>query len=199
MNQPRNRKGQFVSYLPVAKFYLFVLICLILGGWYVSKKESLLAFVDSFRPVQEMVSPEATSSSTFAERYWTEIANIDRYLAKKKSPVAGLGKDFYEAGHTYGIDPLLLVAVSMAKSTGGKFTPGNFNHMGWFSGKVGFASFSDCIWTVANRIAHLSYYRKFRQTKEVKDFAIAYNAPYYKSYLVKLNHFIGEMKVEGIK
>jgi hypothetical protein len=57
---------------------------------------------------------------------------IDLYLRQRKSPLAGFGSKFIQVGQKYGIDPLLLVAISGAESSFGKEVKGGtFNPFGW--------------------------------------------------------------------
>ena len=44
-------------------------------------------------------------------------ADIDEYLARRGSPLAGFGLEFALAGYRYGLNPFLLVAVAGAEST----------------------------------------------------------------------------------
>jgi hypothetical protein len=82
----------------------------------------------------------ATSSGITAEQ-------INRYLSRQGSPLAGLGNVFVSAGKRYGVDPALLVAISGAESSLGKndFRPNNpFGYMGG-----GFSTLGQGINTVA--------------------------------------------------
>jgi cell wall-associated NlpC family hydrolase len=53
---------------------------------------------------------------------------IDAYLRKQGSPLAGLGGAFAQAGTQYGVDPRLMVAISGAESSLGKYGPSQSIH-----------------------------------------------------------------------
>jgi hypothetical protein len=191
---------------PIARFYLIVIFALTIGGIYANHKKDILGFVVQFQPIQELVSPLPVAYSTYAEKKDTTITIIDRYLESKNSPLFGQGKAFYEAAVVYNLDPHLLVAVAGVESTWGKYIKqgrvkreGSFNPFGWNHGYTCFASWSDAIWQVARKIANLPSYKTFRQTKKIRDFALAYNFPYAKSYEKKLTIFINELKAEELK
>jgi RHS repeat-associated protein len=57
---------------------------------------------------------------------------IDNYLASKKSPMAGMGEDFYVEGFKNNVDPRLIVAISGAETTFANFiTRGQYNAWNW--------------------------------------------------------------------
>jgi hypothetical protein len=72
---------------------------------------------------------------------------IDAYLRKQGSPLAGQGQRFVKAGKRHGFDPLLLVAISGAESSFGKRAK-NFNPFGW-GPHIPFKSWGQAIDTVA--------------------------------------------------
>jgi hypothetical protein len=72
---------------------------------------------------------------------------IDAYLRKQGSPLAGQGQRFVNAGKRHGFDPLLLVAISGAESSFGKNAK-NFNPFGW-GPHIPFKSWGQAIDTVA--------------------------------------------------
>ena len=45
---------------------------------------------------------------------------IDNYLARKRSPMVGLGEAYVRAGDKFGVDPFLMVAISGKESSFGK-------------------------------------------------------------------------------
>lgn len=74
---------------------------------------------------------------------------IDRYLKRRGSPMAGLGAVFVQAGKRNGVDPRLLVAISGAESDFGRnIKPGTNNPFGW-GPHIPFGSFGEAIDTVA--------------------------------------------------
>jgi hypothetical protein len=69
-------------------------------------------------------------------------AQIDEFLKKQSSPLAGLGNVFAAAGQKYGVDPRLVVAISGAESSFGKHLFGANNGWGWGPGRE-FGSFQE--------------------------------------------------------
>jgi len=89
-------------------------------------------------------------------------ANINKYLATKGSPLAGLGNTFVTAGAQYGVDPRLLVAISGAESSFGKNLLGSYNAWGWGPGK-NFPNFKTAINSVASGLSS-GYIKQGRTT-----------------------------------
>lgn len=56
---------------------------------------------------------------------------IDNYLRKKGSPLAGYGRTFVQAGQKYGVDPRVIVAISGGESSFGKYGPAQRIHNAW--------------------------------------------------------------------
>jgi cell wall-associated NlpC family hydrolase len=73
---------------------------------------------------------------------------INQYLKRQGSPLAGYGNAFVRAGRNYGVSPALLVAISGAESSFGKINSGSNNPFGWGPG-IDFPSWQDAIQTVA--------------------------------------------------
>jgi len=59
-------------------------------------------------------------------------AQIDEYLARKSSPMAGMGSVFAGSGRDYDIDPRLVVAIAGAETTFGKHQCADNNAWNWF-------------------------------------------------------------------
>lgn len=57
---------------------------------------------------------------------------IDRFLQRQGSPMAGTGRFFAKAGRRYGVDPRLMVAITGAESHFGRnLGSGSYNPFGW--------------------------------------------------------------------
>lgn len=72
---------------------------------------------------------------------------LDSYLKGKKSPLAGFGSIFVATGKKYGVDPRLVVGISGAESSFGKYIYGANNAWGWGPG-IPFGSWEEAIATV---------------------------------------------------
>src|SRR5262245_60826532 len=59
-------------------------------------------------------------------------ARLDAYLAKKHSPLKGIGGSLVSDANAYGVDPRLVVAISGAETTFGKAVCGEHNAWNWF-------------------------------------------------------------------
>jgi hypothetical protein len=86
---------------------------------------------------------------------------LDAYLRRKGSPLAGQGATFIQAGRRYGVSPALLVAISGAESSFGKISSGSHNPFGWGPG-IDFPSWAAGIVAVAKglRSGYLDQGRK---------------------------------------
>lgn len=60
------------------------------------------------------------------------VDQIDAYLTKRRSRMAGIGADFSRAGQTYDVDPRLLIAISGAETTFGRHLCAANNAWNWF-------------------------------------------------------------------
>lgn len=100
------------------------------------------------------------NSSTGTGKVLSEInaedsrtALIDKFLAKNRSPMIGLGSTFVEAADKYGLDWRLLPAIAFQESNLGKRAPaGTYNPFGWAiypGSKEGFNSWTEAINLVA--------------------------------------------------
>ncbi len=58
-------------------------------------------------------------------------ARINSYLAARRSPLAGHGADFVRWGRRYGVDPMLMVAISGAETSFGTYGPSQRIHNAW--------------------------------------------------------------------
>lgn len=75
-----------------------------------------------------------------------EVQQIDAFLHKNGSPMAGLGNVFVAAGKKYGVDPRLVVGIAGAESSLGKYAYRPYNAWGW-GGRAGhsFGSWEESI------------------------------------------------------
>jgi hypothetical protein len=115
------------------------------------------------------------------------INQVEDFFVKTNSPFKKYAKDFIEVADKYQMDWKLLPVISMVESTGGK----NYilNGFGWGSDRIDFGSDVDDIDGVAGKINSLSYYQKYKKTGLLRDFAMAYNYPYWEKYQSKLIYF----------
>ena len=60
---------------------------------------------------------------------------IDGYLTRKKSPLAGLGESFSTYGRDYNVDPRLIVAIAGAETTFASRVCVEKNAWNWFYGR----------------------------------------------------------------
>ena len=199
----RPRKSDYYSgWWIVWAIIISALLCLLVKGIYKQKniqEEDFMKYVATKVDKYGFLLPISQNYVFANERADTTSSIINRLLAKYNSPMEGQGDNFVEAGWKYGIDPILLFAITGAESTFGKNAPPNFNVMGWDHGKTAFNSYRDCIFTVASKIATLPYYKEFREKKTIVSFARSYNRPYWASYVGKLQWFIEEFKNEEMK
>lgn len=60
------------------------------------------------------------------------VEEIDSYLRKKHSPLAGLGQVFIDKGREYGVDPRLVIAIAGAETNFGTELCADYNAWNWF-------------------------------------------------------------------
>jgi hypothetical protein len=60
------------------------------------------------------------------------VAEIDRYLESKNSPLAGHGEAFLDSGRRWNVDPRLVVAIAGAETTFGTRMCADYNAWNWF-------------------------------------------------------------------
>jgi len=117
-----------------------------------------------------------------------EIKNVEAFLSYYNSPLTPYAKDFVDAQYIYGLDYRLLPIVSCVESSCGK----NYknNPFGWASDAFSYGSVREDIFNIAQRISVLPYYKTYRETRNIKDFSLAYNNPFANDYEKKLNYFM---------
>lgn len=99
-----------------------------------------------------MASPVTITGGTGLQAQ--QGSELDTYLQKKGSPLAGHGYDFAQAGKQYGIDPLLLVAITGAETNFGKYGPSQAIHNPFGLGpNISYGSYTDAIYAAARSIA----------------------------------------------
>lgn len=76
---------------------------------------------------------------------------IDNYFKKYHMPLAGFGMKMVLEAEKNGLDPLLIPAIAVRESTGGRHACKSvtFNPFGWGSCKIGFTSYEHAIEKIA--------------------------------------------------
>lgn len=93
------------------------------------------------------VSPEETKKNK-------RVAALQKYLAKKNSPMQNNAEHFITTSQKYDLDWKLLPAIAGVESGFGKAVPHNsYNPFGWGGGKIHFESWSDAVDTVGNKLS----------------------------------------------
>jgi hypothetical protein len=207
----RPRKSDYHSNrIVIIVLMAMVLLCWLIGRYYEYRRVQEKAFLEYLAPLRDsagFICPaiEATTSakpttSTLNERHDTTIAVIDRYLAKKKSPMAGLGKWLYEIPRIYGItNPYLMASISGCESSFGKQAC-HFNAFGWNSCNTTFESWIEGIEKVSRKLATLSYYKEWRQDQDnIAELAFVYNPGGAKEWKNCVKGFMVAMKLEELR
>ena len=108
------------------------------------------------------------------------VPKIEAYLKKKHSPLVGYAGEFFKASSYYRVPAYILLGICSAESSLGKhYEPHTNNVFGWgycdscASGKH-FNSIPEAIHTVARSLATRPQFKKFQETKDVKDLAMVY-------------------------
>ena len=91
---------------------------------------SVLLLVALSAPAQVPAAQGATNFDYSAAS--PTAAQIDAYLARKKSPMSGLGESFSSHGREYNVDPRLVVAIAGAETTFGAHVCAEKNAWNWF-------------------------------------------------------------------
>lgn len=117
------------------------------------------------------------------------LVKVAQFLASYQSPLQHEVAAFVDAADKNKLPYYLLPIVSCVESSCGKFY--RRNAFGWNSDRDDFGSNRQDIYAIAHKIATLPYYKKFRETKSLYDFAVAYNGKYAQDYYKKLMFFYG--------
>ena len=131
------------------------------------------------------------SSAKQTNQNLNEIRRVQSFLQKYNSPLKENAKDFVEAGEKYHLDYRLLPTVACVESSCGKNY--KLNPFGWASDTVSYGSTTENIFAIASRINSLSYYKTYKKTKDLRDFAKAYNGKFAEDYYRKLIYFYNQL------
>jgi hypothetical protein len=88
-----------------------------------------LPWVVAFAAAQTPAPPPSTFDYSAVS---PTAAQIDGYLARKRSPMSGLGESFSRLGQEYNVDPRLVVAIAGAETTFGGHVCAERNAWNWF-------------------------------------------------------------------
>jgi len=122
---------------------------------------------------------------------WRRAEALQRFFASQRSPLEPYAQDFIRIANTYDLPYYLLPVVSCVESSCGK----NYqkNAFGWGSDKIDYGNDFEDIQMIAQKISSLPVYKEYMKTKDLFDFALAYNHPYAKAYYKKLIYFRSQL------
>lgn len=115
------------------------------------------------------------------------VEKLKAFFKSFNSPFEKLSKDFVKSSDLYGLDYRLFAVVSCVESSCGKRYL--YNAFGWGSDSIDYGNDTEDLYRISNRISTLSHYKTYRKTKDLRDFALAYNGSYSQSYYEKLKYF----------
>src|SRR4030042_1973257 len=137
---------------PIILFVFFFLV-LISFSSIVKSQDINLFIAGSSRNLYEETSKNTSKVLSTIDAKDSRAALIDKFLAKHRSPMIGLGNTFVEAADKHGLDWRLLPAIAFQESNLGKKAPaGTYNPFGWAiypGSKIGFSSWDEAINLVA--------------------------------------------------
>jgi hypothetical protein len=154
---------------------------------------TVMQLTETAPKVEETVTPEMAALQTEREE---TAAKIDAYYAKYNLPLETHGMSMVLAGEKYGVDPILLAAMAMRETTGGKFACNN-NPFGWGSCKIKFQSFDHAIDVVAMNLGgHNPRTASYYKGKSLTGILKTYNSviPSYSNEVIAIM-----AKIENIK
>jgi len=108
------------------------------------------------------------------------VPKIEAYLRRKGSPLVGYSGEFYKASSYYRIPVHIILGICASESSLGKHYQLHTNNVfGWGycdSCKSGlhFSSIGQGIHHVARSLATRPQFKKFQETKDVKDLSLVY-------------------------
>ena len=111
---------------------------------------------------------------------------LQKFLAQYPcSPLRGHVSDLLYCADHFGVDYRLYLAIAGAESTFGQKCPrGSYNFTGVRNGATRFRSIYENIYQTNRIIATGTWYRKYRQTRRIKDFVYVYKGvPPFKRYI----------------
>lgn len=111
---------------------------------------------------------------------------LKKFLARYPgSPLRGHVHEILYCADRFGLDYRLYLAVAGAESTFGRNYPkGSYNLTGVCNGASRFSSIYNNIYRTSEIIATGKWYRKYRRTKDLKDFVYVYKGvPPFKRYI----------------
>jgi hypothetical protein len=149
---------------------------------------SINTVLDSKAQVTEQTQELSAEEAALQLEREETAAKIDAYYKKYNLPLAGYGMKMVLAGEKYDIEPLLLAAMAMRETTGGKFACHN-NPFGWGSCKIKFESFDHAIDVVAMNLGgHNPRTASYYKGKTVTGILKTYNSviPTYATEVVSI-------------
>lgn len=115
------------------------------------------------------------------------VKKLELFFESFDSPFRKYSSEFVKVADEKGLDYRLLPVVACVESSCGKNY--KLNAFGWASDRIDFGSDVDDIGGLADKIAKLSYYKEYKRSGRLYDFALAYNGNYAEDYYRKLNWF----------
>jgi hypothetical protein len=117
---------------------------------------------------------------------------LDRY---PWSPLRGHEHEILYCADKFGIDYRLYLAIAGAESTYGKRYPeGKRNLTGHLNGATAFSSIWQNIYETSKLIGTAHYYRKYRETNDIRDLIYVYKGvPPYEHYYKNMRYALDQI------
>ena len=187
-NQYKTRKG-FSAKTRIKLILLMIALTALAYGYHEFEQWYFAPMLNPY------VMPEKIRPMTDSERRATTSAVIDRYFSTHHSPLEGLGQVFYDEAVSNGLPVYLLPSIACAESSCGKnYIKSTSNYFGWGKGKIVFKDKVDAIKVVAMKLGTMDHYKDFRESKEIGQFCISYNAPEASTYCKTIRSFMREIQ-----